>query len=103
MPCGNVGVCANKSAPCRIVVSALEIVQPTLCIVEIASIAEGVVVVEDIVCYRAYGSGSTIGNRAVTPRIVSVCTNNRTCRITDTNDITLQILLVEVPLTALYF
>ena len=84
----------NKPSHLRIVISALEIIQPGLCVVDVSTIAQGVGLTEGI----GHGAGDA---KRGTPGVVGIRNYRRTTGIQDTGDITLEIGGVVVSIAAI--
>ena len=65
LPCGRIPIRIDKSAPRRVIVPALQIIQPRLRVIDVPAVAEGVLCAEGC-CHRAGG-----GQR-VAPCVVGV-------------------------------
>ena len=46
LPCGRIPICIDKPAPTRVIVPALQIVQPRFRVVDVSAVAQGVLFAE---------------------------------------------------------
>ena len=81
----------QEPPPSRIIISALQVVQPRLGIVVISSVTEGVIRPNDVLFQR--GSSRNNGNSAVTPSVVGIGADLITVCIVDRNNVALEVLL----------
>ena len=89
MPCGRIRVRIDKPTPPRVIVPALQIVQPRFRVVDIPAVAQGVLCAEGG-CQRAGG-----GQR-VAPCVVGVAHNARAACADEAGHVALRILDVEI-------
>ena len=87
MPCSNKYICVDESADYRVVIAALEVVQFVFYIIDIAAVAEGVVLTQ---C-RCEGAGAVIAGGVVAPYIVGVGNNCCACVVQNGGNVTLEI------------
>ena len=73
LPCGRIPIRIDKPTPPRVIIPALQIVQPRLCVVDIPAVAEGVLCAEGC-CHRAGG-----GQR-VAPCVVGIARGDGSLR-----------------------
>ena len=89
LTCGNIAIRIDESSRFGIIVAAVEVVQACFGVVDIAAVAEGVILAQ-----RArHGAG---GAQELTPRIVSICHHLRACGVHNARYIALRVLQVEV-------
>ena len=80
MPCGRIPIRIDKPAPRRAIIPALQIVQPSLCIVDIPAVAQGVLFAEG-------GGQRAGGGQRIAPCVVGVGHDARAAGIVAVGDI----------------
>ena len=84
MACSCEGICIQESAQCRIVITGLEVIEAGLSVVDIASVAQGVV--------GSQGAGhGTADGKGLAPGIVGVGDHGRSGGVQDRGDIALEV------------
>ena len=68
LSCGNKSVCTDKPPELRVIIAAVEIVQPGLSIVIVPPVAEGILI--------AHGVAGSVGDSAFAPGVVGVFRNH---------------------------
>ena len=89
LPCGRIPIRIDKPAPLRVIIPALQIVQPRLRVVDIPAVAQGVLFAEGC-CHR------TGGGQRVAPCVVGVSYDARAAGIDEAGHVALRVLDVEV-------
>ena len=89
LPCGRIPIRIDKPAPRRAIVPALQIVQPRLCVVDVSSVAQGVLCAEGC-CQRA-GCAQWIA-----PCVVGVSYDARAAGADKAGHVALRVLDVEI-------
>ena len=89
MPCGRIPIRIDKPAPRRAIIPALQIVQPSLCIVDIPAVAQGVLFAEG-------GGQRAGGGQRIAPCVVGVIHDARAAGADKAGHITLGVLDVEI-------
>ena len=82
-------ICIDKSAPPRVIIPALQIVQPRFRVVDVSAVAQGVLCAEGC-CHRAGGG------QQIAPRVVGVAHNARAAGIDKVGHVALCVLDVEI-------
>ena len=89
MPCGRIRIRIDKPTPPRVIIPALQIIQPSLRIVDIPAVAQGVLFAEGG-CQRAGGG------QQIAPCVVAVGHNARAAGADETGHVALRVLDVEI-------
>ena len=89
MACGGIAIRTNKPANPRIIVPGLEVVESSLLVVNIAPIAEGVLLAEGV------GQGAGAGE-GIAPGVIGVFDDDLAGIVGDGDDVALGIVEVEV-------
>ena len=89
LPCGRIPIRIDKPPPPRVIIPALQIVQPRFRVVDVSAVAQGVLCAEGC-CQRAGG-----GQR-IAPCVVGVVHDARAAGIDETGHVALCVLDVEV-------
>ena len=89
LPCGRIPIRIDKPAPTRIIVPALQIVQPRFRVIDIPAVAQGVLFAEG-------GGQRAGGTQRVAPCVVGVGHNARAAGIDEAGHVALCVLDVEV-------
>ena len=89
MPCGRIPIRIDKPAPRRVIIPALQIIQPRFRVVDIPAVAQGVLFAEGA-RHRAGGT------QRVAPCVVGVGHDARAAGVDETGHVALRVLDVEV-------
>ena len=92
---GDEGICIDKSTPVWVVISALEVIQTCLSVVDIATVAQRIVLTQ---C----GCHASGGGKRFAPGIVCIGNDLRAGAVYQSNHITLMIQQIVVGVTAIY-
>ena len=89
MACGRIRIRIDKPAPRRIIISALQIVQPRFRVVDIPAVAQGVLFAEG-------GGQRAGGGQQIAPCVVGVGHDARAAGADEAGHVALRVLDVEV-------
>jgi len=89
LPCGRIPIRIDKPAPPRVIIPALQIVQPRLRVIDIPAVAQGVLCAEG-------GGQRAGGGQQIAPCVVGVGHDARTAGIDETGHIALRVLDIEI-------
>ena len=89
LPCGRIPIRIDKPAPPRVIIPALQIIQPRLGVVNITAVAKGIGCAEG----RGHGAG---GGQRIAPCVVGVGHDARAAGVDKAGHVALRVLDVEV-------
>ena len=89
LPCGRIPIRIDKPTPPRVIIPALQIVQPRLCVVDVSSVAQGVLCAEGC-CQRAGGA------QRIAPCVVGIGHDARAAGADKAGHVALCVLDVEI-------
>ena len=89
LPCGRIPIRIDKPAPPRVIVPALQVIQPGFCIVDISAVAQRVLFAEG--CGQRPGGGQQIA-----PCVVGVAHDARAAGIDEAGHVALRVLDIEI-------
>ena len=89
LPCGRIPIRIDKPTPPRVIIPALQVIQPSLCIVDIPAVAQGVLFAEG-------GGQRACGGQRIAPCIKGVGHDSRAAGVDHAGHVALRVLDVEV-------